>query len=119
MLKLFDSEFKVMEVLWREKSVAAKDIAKELYSTVGWDKTTTYTILRRCVEKKLISRKDPNFICEALVSKEQVRFYETEELLERMYDGETSSLVAFLLDKIDVSNDEILKIKEIIDNLDV
>ena len=42
--KLFDSEIKIMEVLWREGDVTAKYIAEVLAREVGWNKNTTYTL---------------------------------------------------------------------------
>ena len=35
-IKLFDSELKVMEVLWREGDTPAKDVAKVLTGELGW-----------------------------------------------------------------------------------
>ncbi|WP_243762086.1 BlaI/MecI/CopY family transcriptional regulator [Lachnoanaerobaculum sp. Marseille-Q4761] len=118
MQKLSDSELKIMEILWREKSFTAKDIAAELSNTIGWDKTTTYTMLRRCVKKNLITRKEPNFICEPSISKEQVSSYETKELIDKMYNGKVGNLVAFLLNDIDIADEEIARVKEIINDLD-
>ena len=43
-IKLFDSELKVMDVLWKEGDTTAKQIAE--IKTVGWSKTTTYTLSR-------------------------------------------------------------------------
>ena len=118
MQKLSDSELKIMEILWREKSFTAKDIAAELSNTIGSDKTTTYTMLRRCVKKNLITRKEPNFICEPSISKEQVSSYETKELIDKMYNGKVGNLVAFLLNDIDIADEEIARVKEIINDLD-
>ena len=42
-LKLFDSERKVMEVLWDHGDLSAKELADRLKELVGWSKTTTYT----------------------------------------------------------------------------
>ena len=36
-VKLFDSELKVMGVLWREGDVTAKHIAEVLKEEVGWN----------------------------------------------------------------------------------
>ena len=35
-VKLFDSELKVMDVLWRQGDTPAKEIAKVLSGEVGW-----------------------------------------------------------------------------------
>ena len=46
-VKLFESELKVMEVLWKEGELAAKEIAQRLKEQVSWSKTTTYTVLKK------------------------------------------------------------------------
>ena len=51
MVKLFDSERKVMEVLWREGEMSAGQIVKILKDETGWNRNTTYTVIKKCVEK--------------------------------------------------------------------
>lgn len=50
-LKLFDSERKVMEQLWEKGDRTAKELAEDLAAQVGWSKTTTYTVIKKCVDK--------------------------------------------------------------------
>ena len=54
-VKLFDSELKVMDVLWREGDVTAKHISDVLKEQVGWNMNTTYTLIKRCIKKELLS----------------------------------------------------------------
>ena len=54
--KLFDSELKVMDVLWREGDTPAKEIAKTLSQEVGWNVNTTYTLIKRCIKKGAVAR---------------------------------------------------------------
>lgn len=62
-LKLFDSERKVMEVLWDHGDLSAKELADRLKELVGWSKTTTYTVIKKCIDKKAVSRSEPGFVC--------------------------------------------------------
>ena len=55
-VKLFDSELKVMDVLWREGDATAKYISEVLRDEVGWNKNTTYTLIKRCMKKGAIER---------------------------------------------------------------
>lgn len=55
-MKLYDSELNIMEFLWRKKEATAKEVAAEMAKTVGWSKTTTYTVLKKCVEKGAVKR---------------------------------------------------------------
>ncbi|MED4957473.1 BlaI/MecI/CopY family transcriptional regulator, partial [Paenibacillus macerans] len=93
-IKLFDSELKIMDVLWKNGDTTAKRIAETLKEQVGWNKTTTYTLIKRCIDKGAIERIEPNFLCHPLVTIEQARELETTELINKMYDGAADQLVA-------------------------
>lgn len=116
-MKLFDSELKVMELLWREGELSAKELAERLMEQVSWSKTTTYTVIKKCVDKGAVSRIEPNFICRAEITREQAQEYETEELINRMYDGSADKLVASLLGNRRLSAEEIENLKKLVEEL--
>jgi len=72
-MKLFDSEWKVMEVLWQENDRTAKEISLRLADSIGWNKNTTYTVIKKCIDKGAIERREPNFICHATITKQQAQ----------------------------------------------
>ena len=74
-IKLFDSELKVMCVLWNEGDTTAKHISDVLKKEIGWNMNTTYTLIKRCIKKGAIERSEPNFMCHALIPKEEVQEY--------------------------------------------
>lgn len=116
-MKLFDSELKVMEVLWENGDTPAKKIAKALLDGIGWSKTTTYTVIKKCIDKNAISRTEPNFICHAEVSLEQVQESETTHLIDKIYDGCADKLVASLLGSKRLTKDEIANLKKMVEEL--
>lgn len=116
-IKLFDSERKVMECLWERGELSAKELAKELEHQVGWSKTTSYTILRKCVEKGAVERREPGFLCRALVSRETVCERETQELIQRNYGGSADLLVASLLGQKRLSSKELHRLKALIHSM--
>ena len=116
-IKLFDSELKVMDVLWREGDVPASRIAKALNASVGWNVNTTYTLIKRCVKKGAIQRSEPNFLCHALVPKEEVQKAETDALIDKIYDGSVDKLFSALLGRQKLSPQQIEKLKQIVKDL--
>ena len=86
-IKLFDSELKVMCVLWNEGDTTAKHISDVLKKEIGWNMNTTYTLIKRCIKKGAIERSEPNFMCHALIPKEEVQEAETKELVATVYKG--------------------------------
>lgn len=116
-VKLFESELKVMDLLWKEGDMPAKEIALRLKVLVGWSKTTTYTVLKKCVEKQAILRIDPGFICRPLISREEVQRAETKELIDRMYGGSEDLLIASLLGKQEMDPERVARLKKMIEDL--
>ena len=39
--KIFDSELKILEILWESGPLSAKEVAAAAAGQVGWSKTTT------------------------------------------------------------------------------
>ena len=117
-IKLFDSELKVMDVLWREGDATAKHISDVLKEEVGWNMNTTYTLIKRCIKKGAINRSEPNFMCHALIPKTQVQEAETDELINKIYDGSADKLFAALLGRKKLSAEQLEKLRQIIGDLE-
>ena len=110
-VKLFDSELKVMDVLWKKGDLPAKEIAKALTNELGWNVNTTYTLIKRCMKKGAIARSEPGFLCRALIAK-------SDELINKIYDGSADKLFAALLGRKKLSSEQIEKLKQIVGELE-
>ncbi|GFI12476.1 methicillin resistance regulatory protein MecI [Lachnospiraceae bacterium] len=117
-IKLFDSELKVMDVLWREGDATAKHISDVLKEETGWNVNTTYTLIKRCIKKGAIERSEPKFMCHALIPKEEVQEAETNELINKVYDGSADKLFAALLSRKKLSAEQIENLKQIVTDLE-
>jgi len=115
--KIFDSELRILEILWDGGALTARDVAAAAAKQAGWSKTTTYTVLKKCVDKGLVRREEPGFLCRALVSREDVQRQETRELIDRMYGGQADRLVASLLDGRALSKGEIDRLRQMVEEL--
>lgn len=91
-MKLYDSELNVMEVLWERGEMRAGEMVQILADRVGWNRNTTYTVIKKCVEKGAIKRIEPKFVCYPMVSREDIQKYEVRDLLSRMFDGDKDRL---------------------------
>ena len=114
-MKLFDSELKVMDVLWRNGDTTAKEISNILADSIGWNMNTTYTVIKKCVAKGAIRRSEPNFLCHALISKDEVRAEEAGELMTKLFDGSPDLLFASLLGGKALSKEQIDRLRAWID----
>ncbi len=113
-IRLHEGELNVMELLWSNKALAAKDIAKIIKEYIGWEKNTTYTVIKRLIDKGAIIREDPGFICRANVTKRQIQDIETQALLNQLYNGSVSNFITAYLAEQKLSGADIAELKKII-----
>ncbi len=104
-----------MGVLWKRGDTTAKQISDILKEEVGWNMNTTYTLIKRCIGKGAIERREPNFLCHALIPKEEVQVAETDELIDKIYDGSVDKLFAALIGRKKLSKEQIQRLKQIVE----
>ena len=117
-IKLFDSETKVMRVLWNRGDTTAKEISDILKAEIGWNMNTTYTVIKKCIAKGAIERSEPHFMCHALVAKEAVQEAETDELISKLFDGNADLLFASKNNHKKLSKEQIDKLRKMIADME-
>ncbi len=115
MQKLFDSEMKVMEILWENEPVTAKEISLIAAEAIGWNKNTTYTIIKKLEGKGFLKREEPGFLCTSLVSREEIRRSETQTLVDKLFGGSKKALFSALLADEKLSADDLKELREMIE----
>ncbi len=116
-IKMFDSELRVMEVLWKEGELTAGQLAKILNKQTGWNRNTTYTVIKKLIDKGAIARLEPNFTCRAAITKEQVQQNEAAELIGKLFDGSAEVFLSAFLSGKELSENEIKRLKQIVEDL--
>jgi len=114
-IKLFDSELKVMEIIWEKEPVTAKELSLILGESIGWNKNTTYTIIKKLIDKKVINREEPNFVCTSMVKKTEIQSAETNSLIDKLYNGSKKKFFAAFLQNEKLTKEEIEELKNLID----
>lgn len=113
-IKLFDSEWKLMELLWEKEPVSAKQLSLDAAAIIGWNKNTTYTVIKKLVAKDVIKREEPGFICTALIKREEAQKAETESLIDRLYHGSKKALFSALLSDASLSETELEELRQML-----
>ncbi len=97
-----------------EGELSASRIATMLSERFDYSKTTTYTLIQRCIDKGAVERLDPGFRCRALVSREWVQEFRTDELVNKMFDGACDRLIASIIGRRKLAADEGERLKKMI-----
>lgn len=114
-LKLFDSEIKVMDLIWANEPVSAKELSILAAQETGWNKNTTYTVIKKLEAKGYIKRQEPGFICTSLISKDEVCRAETQSLIDKLFGGSKKALFSALLEDEKLSGKELEELRKMID----
>ena len=93
MEKLFDGEYKLMEVLWEHAPVNSTRLVGLCEEKLHWNKSTTYTVLRKLKNKGAVRHEEATV--SVLVSREEAIREESRDL-ERKAGGLNPFMVAFL-----------------------
>ena len=117
MEKLFDAELRLMEIIWEYEPVSAKEISLITAKQFGWNKNTTYTVVKRLIEKNVLHRNEPGFICTSIIKKTDVQKNETKTLIEKLFGGSKKAFFAAFADET-LSQDEVDVLKALIEKKD-
>lgn len=93
MEKLFDAEYRLMEVLWDNAPINSTQLVAICAEVLEWNKSTTYTVLRKLKNKGMVRHEDATV--SVLVSREEAIREESRDL-ERKAGGLNPFMVAFL-----------------------
>ena len=116
MENLFDSELKVMEPLWEDGPQSAGELAKRLAASCGWNRNTTYTVIKKLVDKGAVARSDPGFLCTPMVTREEVQRLETDSLISRLFGGSKTQFLSAFLSEKDLTPAEADQLRDLIAN---
>ncbi len=97
-IKLFDAEWNLMCFIWGNQPTTASKAAAYALEKFNWKKNTTYTVIKRLVDKKILRRDEPGFFVVPLVEKKEVQQAAAVSLLTKRFDGDMESLCSTLKD---------------------
>lgn len=99
-MKLTDTEWQVMNVLWERYPATARGIAERLPKEINWAYTTIKTLLARLVEKGAVKerKKGNTSLYEPLLTRQAARRNALKSLVNQAFDGAFGPLMHFLLE---------------------
>lgn len=113
-LKLCDSEYRFMMIVWEMAPVKSGELVKAAQEKLGWKKSTTYTVIKKLSERGFLKNEDT--VVTALVEKDRCQAVESDYFVERTFDGSLPKFIAAFLGGRTISEKEAEEIKQLIDS---
>lgn len=111
MEKLFEGEYKLMEVLWDSGAVNSTRLVELCREKLGWNKSTTYTVLRKLKNKGAVRHEDT--VVTPILTRQAAIQAQGEELVERV--GSLSLFMTAFLSGRKLTREEAEELKALID----
>ncbi len=103
-LVLFEAEKRLMEIIWQEAPVESGKLVKLAGDRINWNKSTTYTVLRKLIAKGFVRNEDS--VVSVLIPKEKVLISESNQIVNESFSGSLPKFVAAFLGNNRTLSDE-------------
>lgn len=111
-IRLSDSEYKLMEIIWEKEPVSSTELSKLCLERFEWKKSTVYTMLKRLTEKQALSVS--NAMVLSTIKKDVADRMESEALLEKSFGGSLPDFFAAFLQDRKLTKEDASRLQEMI-----
>ena len=114
--RISDAEHAVMEVLWDESPLTAQDVAERIPATRDWTANTVKTLLGRLLAKNVIAHQEEGrrYLYRPLVERGDYVAGESRKLIDRLFGGRLTPLVAHLAERDELTAADIAEIEALL-----
>ena len=118
-VRISEAELDIMAVLWAEAPLSAVDITARVPTRRAWSPTTIKTMLGRLVDKGALASaaQGRRFLYHPLIERERLAGQQAGRLVDRLFGGRVSPLVAHLAERRDLEPEDLAALEQLIKDL--
>lgn len=115
-VSLTPTEWHLMECLWDKSPRTGREAVEFLAKSVGWNRSTTLTMLRRMTEKGFVRCDEGSSVksYSPHIERQEAAMQETDDFLGRVYHGSISMMLSAITEKAELSRAEIAELYDIL-----
>lgn len=113
-LKLCESEYRFAAIVWENEPLGSGELVKFCRQILGWKKSTTYTVLKKLCQRGML--KNENATVTSLVKQKQVQKYESEQFVNRTFNGSLPQFITAFMGNKKLSGKDAEELKKLIDS---
>ena len=111
--KLYDGEYRFMELVWDHEPVRSMELARLSLETMGWKKSTCFTVLKKLAKWGFL--RNDSAVVTSLVKREDVQKRESRSAVDRNFGGSLPAFVAAFLSDRRLTREEADEIRAMIE----
>jgi predicted transcriptional regulator len=114
--RISEAEQAVMETLWTEAPLTAQEVADRVTPDRDWSLNTVKTLLGRLLAKDAILHEEDGrrYLYRPKLQRETFAAGESRRLVDRLFGGRVSPLVAHLAERDDLTDRDIAEIEALL-----
>jgi BlaI family penicillinase repressor len=114
--RIGEAEYAVMEVLWEAAPLTAAEVAERVPAARGWSIRTVKTMLGRLLAKGVLSHEEDGrrYLYRPAVARADYVAQESGRLIDRMFGGKVTPLVAHLAERDKLTPADIAEIEALL-----
>lgn len=106
-------ESKFADIIWENEPLRSSELAKKAEISLGWKKTTSFTVLKRLCNKGLF--QNMKGVVTSLISREDFYAGQSEKYVEENFSGSLPSFLAAFTKNKKLSPGEVAELKKLIE----
>lgn len=116
MERIGEAEYAVMEVLWQDAPLTATEVAERVPAERGWSIRTVKTMLSRLLAKGVLAHEEDGrrYLYRPAVARADYVAQESGRLIDRMFGGRVTPLVAQLAERDRLTDADIAEIEALL-----
>ena len=117
--RISDSELQLLQLLWDDSPLGASELAERIPDSLCWSLATVKTLLSRLAAKGAITAEPQGrrFLYRPAVERESVAARQADRLVDRLFGGRVSPLVAQLAEQREIDPDDLAELEELVRRL--
>ena len=112
-LQLHQAEYRFMEVIWDNEPVNSTALVKLCDEQLGWKKSTTYTMLRRLIDRGIFKNEDS--IVRTVMTREEFAARRSEQFVREQFGGSLPAFLTAFTSRKKLSEHDIEELRRIIE----
>ncbi|HST36028.1 MAG TPA: BlaI/MecI/CopY family transcriptional regulator [Allosphingosinicella sp.] len=114
--RISGAEYEIMEVLWRDSPLTAAEVAERAPAEKAWNVRTVKTLLARLLAKGALAHEEEGrrYLYRPAVARADYVAAESARLIDRMFGGRVTPLVAQLAARGELTDADIAEIEALL-----
>lgn len=106
-------ESRFADIIWQNEPLSSRELVEKAKAELDWNKSTTYTILRRLCERGIFVNEGGTV--KSILSRNDFYAVQSEQFVEETFEGSLPAFIAAFTKRKKLSAEEIAEIQRMID----